>query len=138
MLRLPAIALAGLTALASLAVPAHSQESIKIGVMFPLTGPLSSQGRPERDAIKMAFDEINNTIAGRKVELLFEDSAGRPDTGLTKFKALVERDNVHLLLSELTSSIGAAVAIGAAAATGANAIGALATGAWRATRTRAP
>jgi branched-chain amino acid transport system substrate-binding protein len=39
-----------------------------------------------------------------------EDSAGRPDTGLTKTKALVERDKVNLLLSELVSSVGAAMA----------------------------
>ena len=93
-----------------LAQPAFSQEPIKIGVMFPYTGPISAQARPERDAIKQAFEEENNTIAGRKIELLYEDSAGRPDTGLTKIKALVERDKVHLLLSELVSSIGAAVA----------------------------
>ena len=108
MLRLSAIALVGLAAVAS--QPAYAQEPIKIGVMFPLTGPLSSQGGPERDAIKLAFDEANNTVAGRKIELLFADSAGRPDTGLTKIKALVERDHVHLLLSELTSSVGAALA----------------------------
>jgi branched-chain amino acid transport system substrate-binding protein len=110
MLKLSGIALAGLAAVASFTSTASAQEPIKIGVVFPLTGSISSQGRPERDAVKQAFDEENNTVAGRKVELLFEDSAGRPDTGLTKFKALVERDNVHLLLSELTSSIGAAVA----------------------------
>jgi branched-chain amino acid transport system substrate-binding protein len=102
-----ALALAGVY---SLTPPALGQELIKIGVMFPYTGPLSAQGRPERDAIKQAFEEENNTVAGRKIELLFEDSAGRPDTGLTKIKALVERDKVHLLLSELVSSIGAAIA----------------------------
>ncbi|MBX9824010.1 MAG: ABC transporter substrate-binding protein [Xanthobacteraceae bacterium] len=99
-----------LAAFGTLAQPAFSQEPIKIGVMFPYTGPISAQGRPERDAIKQAFEEENNTVAGRKIELLYEDSTGRPDTGLTKFKALVERDKVHLLLSELVSSIGAAVA----------------------------
>ncbi|MEA2982251.1 MAG: branched-chain amino acid transport system substrate-binding protein [Alphaproteobacteria bacterium] len=105
------VGLAGLgSAFGSLAQPAFGQEPIKIGVMFPLTGPISAQGRPERDAIKQAFEEENNTVAGRKIELLFEDSAGRPDTGLTKIKALVERDKVNLLLSELVSSIGAAVA----------------------------
>ena len=103
------VAIIGLT-LGSLVQPAFSQEPIKIGVMFPYTGPISAQGRPERDAIKQAFEEVNNTVAGRKIELLFEDSAGRPDTGLTKIKALVERDKVHVLLSELTSSVGAAVA----------------------------
>jgi len=100
----------GLVAFGLLIQPALSQEPIKIGVMFPYTGPISAQGGPERDAIKQAFAEENNTIAGRKVELLYEDSAGRPDTGLTKAKALVERDKVDLLLSELVSSIGAAMA----------------------------
>src|SRR3977135_235508 len=99
-----------LTALSSLLQPALSQDPIKIGVMFPYTGPISAQGRPERDAIKQAFDEENNTIAGRKIELLYEDSAGKPDTGLTKTKALVEREKVALLLSEMTSSVGAAMA----------------------------
>src|SRR5580700_9595622 len=104
------IAIVGLMALASLMQPAFSQEPIKIGVMFPLTGPVSAQGAPERDAIKQAFEEENNIVAGRKIELLYEDSLGRPDTGLTKAKALVERDKVDLLLSELVSSIGAAMA----------------------------
>jgi len=104
------VAIAGLTALGSLMQPAWSQEPIKIGVMFPLTGPVSAQGAPERDAVKQAFDEENNTVAGRKIELLYEDSAGKPDLGLTKTKAQVERDKVNLLLSELVSSVGAAMA----------------------------
>jgi branched-chain amino acid transport system substrate-binding protein len=110
MRHLSAIAAAGLMALGASMQPALAQEPIKIGVMFPLTGPISSQGVPERDAIKQAFEEENNIIAGRKIELLYEDSAGRPDTGLTKTKALVERDKVNLLLSELVSSVGAAMA----------------------------
>src|SRR5579863_607954 len=109
-MRLCAIAILGAGVLGRLVQPAYSQDPIKIGVMFPLTGPISGQGAPERDAIKQAFDEENNTIAGRKVELLYEDSEGRPDVGLTKTKALVERDKVDLLLSELVSSVGAAMA----------------------------
>lgn len=93
-----------------LAQPATSAEPIKIGVMFPTTGPLAGQGLPERNAVQLAFDEAGDTVAGRKIELLFEDSGGRPDTGLTKIKALVERDKVQLLVSELVSSVGAATA----------------------------
>src|ERR1700722_5985073 len=104
------IAILGAVVLGRLIQPAYSQDPIKIGVMFPLTGPISAQGAPERDAIKQAFDEENNTIAERKVELLYEDSAGRPDTGLTKIKALGEHDKGNLLLSEVVSSIGAAIA----------------------------
>lgn len=110
MRQLSVVIIVGFTVIGFLTGPALAQEPIKIGVMFPLTGPISGQGVPERDAIKQAFDDENNTIAGRKVELLFEDSEGRPDVGLTKTKALVERDKVDLLLSELVSSVGAAMA----------------------------
>jgi branched-chain amino acid transport system substrate-binding protein len=83
---------------------------IRIGVMFPVTGPVASNGLPTRDAVKQAFEEENYQVAGRKIELFYEDSQGRPDTGLTKIKALVERDKVHILVSELVSSVGNAVA----------------------------
>ena len=83
---------------------------IRIGVMFPVTGPVAANGLPTRDAVKQAFEEENFQVAGRKIELFFEDSQGRPDTGLTKIKALVERDKVHILVSELVSSVGNAVA----------------------------
>jgi branched-chain amino acid transport system substrate-binding protein len=110
MRQLSVVATIGLVVFGFLLKPAYSQEPIKIGVMFPLTGPVSAQGAPERDAVKQAFEEENNTVAGRKIELLYEDSVGRPDVGLTKTKALVERDKVDLLLSELVSSLGAAMA----------------------------
>jgi len=41
-------AVIGIVALGSVIQPALSQEPIKIGVMFPLTGPISAQGGPER------------------------------------------------------------------------------------------
>jgi segregation and condensation protein B len=65
----PIVLLAALVLLAA-SSPAVAQEAIRIGVMYPLTGPLASQGRPTRDAIKLAFDEAKNVVAGRKVELL--------------------------------------------------------------------
>ena len=97
--------------LGSLLQPAQSQTSpIKIGVMFPYTGPMAAMGSPERDAVTLAFDEVHNEVAGRKIDLIYEDSQAKPDTGLTKVKALVERDHVDLLLSELMSNVGAAIA----------------------------
>ena len=97
--------------LGSLIPPVHAQAPpIKIGVIFPLTGPLAGQAVPERDAIKQAFDEEGYQVAGRKIELLYEDSQAKPDVGLTKARKLVERDRVHLLLSELVSTVGNAMA----------------------------
>jgi branched-chain amino acid transport system substrate-binding protein len=101
----------GVIAASVLTFTAQAQTGpIRIGVMFPLTGPIAANGIPTRDAVKQAFEEENLQVAGRKIEVIYEDSQGRPDTGLTKIKALVERDKVHILVSELTSSVGNAVA----------------------------
>lgn len=89
--------------------PASAQQQpIKIGMVYPLTGPLAFQAAPMVNAIKQAFDEENYTVAGRKVELLIEDSQGKPDFGLTKFRKLVERDHVHLLKAELVTIVALA------------------------------
>ncbi|TPW15500.1 MAG: branched-chain amino acid transport system substrate-binding protein, partial [bacterium] len=89
--------------------PALAQQGpIKIGLVYPITGPLAFQAVPMVNATKQAFDEENYTVAGRKVELLVEDSQGKPDFGLTKFRKLVERDGVHLLKAELTTIVALA------------------------------
>jgi len=88
--------------------PASAQQPIKIGMVYPMTGPIAFQGVPMVNAVKQAFDEENYTIAGRKVELLVEDSQGKPDFGLTKFRKLVEKDGVHLLKGELTTIVALA------------------------------
>jgi branched-chain amino acid transport system substrate-binding protein len=95
-------------ATSSAAQPANAP--IKVGVMFPLTGPIAANGKASRDAVKQAFEEDGNRIAGRPVQLFYEDSQGKPDVGLTKIKALVERDHVDVLVSVVVSTVAAAVA----------------------------
>jgi branched-chain amino acid transport system substrate-binding protein len=90
---------------------AHAQGTpIRVGVAFPLTGPIAGNGQASREAIELAFAEEKNEIAGRKIELLFEDTQGKPDFGLTKIKSLVERDHVDVLVSVVVSTVAAAVA----------------------------
>jgi branched-chain amino acid transport system substrate-binding protein len=101
----------GMLSFATFVVSAAAQNPpIKIGVVYPLTGPVASQGGPARDAVKQAFDEVKYEVAGRKIELVCGDSQARPDTGLTKFKEMVEGEHVDFLLSEMASVVGAAVA----------------------------
>jgi branched-chain amino acid transport system substrate-binding protein len=107
-----AVALCSVLAVPPMARAQMPPEStpIKVGVAFPLTGPIASNGRASRDGVKLAFDEENDLVAGRKIELLFEDTQGKPDVGLTKIKSLVERDHVDLLVSVVVSTVAAAVA----------------------------
>jgi len=84
--------------------------AIRIGVAYPLTGPIATNGISSRDGAILAFEEERNQIAGRKIELLIEDTQGRPDIALTKVKAMVERDRADILVSILASTAAAAVA----------------------------
>ena len=90
-------------------LPAAAQGPLKIGALAPLTGGVAVIGTGEVNGIKLRLKQINNEIAGRKVELLVEDDAGDPTTGLTKAQKLIERDQVDVFLGPLLSHVVLAV-----------------------------
>src|SRR5262249_48064785 len=89
--------------------PAAAQGPLKIGALGPLTGAAAVIGGGEVNGIKLRLQQINNEIAGRKVELIVEDAAGDPATGLTKAQKLIERDRVDVFLGPLLSHVVLAV-----------------------------
>jgi capsular polysaccharide biosynthesis protein len=54
--------------------------------------------------------EVGHQIAGRKVEVIVEDTQGKPDVALTKLRKLVESDKVQVLAGGLLASLGAGFA----------------------------
>jgi branched-chain amino acid transport system substrate-binding protein len=84
--------------------------AVKIGLILPLTGVFTRNGREALDGTRMYLDEIGWKVAGRPIELLVEDDEGKPDVGLTKARKLVERDGVHMLKGIVSSAVGLAVA----------------------------
>src|SRR5918996_3944654 len=62
------------------------------------------------NGLTLYLDEIGHQMAGRKVELIVEDSQARPDMALTKLRKLVEHDRVHLVAGVLFGHIGYAMA----------------------------
>lgn len=70
------------------------EESIKVGVLGPLTGPVSNMGEYMERGISIAMEDIENQggIGGRRIELIYEDTkcvdlAGT-QTALNKLKEL--------------------------------------------------
>lgn len=72
----------GLAAAFLLLANAAQAESIKIGVMGPLTGPWASEGRDMERIVQLMADEINKSggINGHTIEILVEDDGGNPRT----------------------------------------------------------
>lgn len=89
---------------------AQTAAPVKIGMLVPLTGVFTRNGREALDGARMYLDEIGWKAHGRTLELLVEDTEGKPDVGLTKARKLVERDRVHMLKGIVSSAVGLAVA----------------------------
>lgn len=86
------------------------KDSIKIGVLAPQTGNTAASGQDMINAFQMYWEEHGMQSAGRPIELYVEDTAGNPDTGLTKARLLVEQRQVHFLVGGLVASVGLAIA----------------------------
>ena len=97
---------------------ARAQEEIRIGALCELSGVASTIGVPQSEGMRLAVEEINKTggilgkgpgIGGRPVKLLLEDTESKVQTGVTKAKKLVERDQVDALSGIIFSAISLAV-----------------------------
>lgn len=73
----------------------------KIGVSYGFTGAAARWSKYGRMALELAAEEINQRggIAGRKLELVFEDSATLPKNSVTSYKKLVSVDKVDAVVS---------------------------------------
>jgi branched-chain amino acid transport system substrate-binding protein len=93
------------TAAAAAALPARAQaEPIRLGLVTVKTGPLASGGIDMERALTQYLKERNDTLAGRKVELLVADGGGVPAQTRTKIQELVERDRIHLMIGPLDTA----------------------------------
>jgi branched-chain amino acid transport system substrate-binding protein len=91
--------------------PSEAQKGpIKIGFLVPQTGPLAANGKDMINGFELFFEEQKYRLAGREVKLIIEDDEGKPATGLTKARGLVEGQGVQLLTGPLSAAVGYAVA----------------------------
>lgn len=88
------------------------QGPIKIGALVPLSGPSSQGGESMRNAFELAATQINDAggVDGRQIELIFEDTGGDPQKGVTAAKKLIEQDQVWGIAGLFTSGVALAVA----------------------------
>jgi branched-chain amino acid transport system substrate-binding protein len=88
---------------------AAQQSPIKIGMIIPLTGVFSPNGRDMQNGITLALAQAGNKVAGREIQVITEDDQGVPAQSLTKARKLVELDKVDLLAGPLTANSGYAL-----------------------------
>jgi branched-chain amino acid transport system substrate-binding protein len=97
-------------ALAAGLVPAAAQQELRIGLLSPMTGFLSQTGQDMTHGFQLYLDEHNGMLGGAKVNLIIEDTQGKPDTAVTKAKKLVLQDHVDMFIGGVLASTGYALA----------------------------
>ncbi len=105
--RLSGLALAAVLLLT--AVPARAADTVKVGYLGPQTGIFAQAGKDMLDGLRMAFEQVNYQTAGRKIELVDEDTEGKPDVAQTKYRKLVAQDQINVLAGVLLVNIGYAL-----------------------------
>ena len=78
--------------------PAPKVEPVRIGVILPMTGSLADAGPKAKQGIELRFAEAGWEVAGRPIQLIYEDDGSEDTGGLEKAKKLVESDKVHMLI----------------------------------------
>jgi branched-chain amino acid transport system substrate-binding protein len=77
--------------------------TFKIGLLTVKTGPLAQGGIQMEQGILTFLAEKNNTLAGRKIELISADTGGNPAGAKTKAQEVIERDKVNVILGPLAA-----------------------------------
>ncbi|HEY2757182.1 MAG TPA: ABC transporter substrate-binding protein [Pseudolabrys sp.] len=101
----------GLLGLSAMVTAASAEDTIKIGVIQPLTGSVAYNGTTDINGSKLAADEINakGGVLGKKIELVIEDGQCKPANSVNAAEKLIQRDKVVALSGAFCSSATLAV-----------------------------
>lgn len=87
--------------------PAAEQgDTIKLGAILPITGPVSEWGESNKAVLEMFEDEVNKAggIDGKDLDIVIYDSAAKPAEAANLVRKLASQDNVVGILGPFTSS----------------------------------
>lgn len=76
------------------AMPAMAEDPIRIGAVTSVTGPASYLGEPEKNALELMVEQVNQEggVLGRPLELVLYDDATNPERARTMMQRLLTRD----------------------------------------------
>jgi len=100
---------AALSVLPSRRALSQASEPLKVGFLTVNTGPLAAGGKQQAEGAAFYLKERGGVIAGRKVEMITEDTAGNPALARTKTQELVERYKVPVMIGPLATNEALAI-----------------------------
>ena len=105
-----------------LTLPAQAADTIKIGVIYPLTGNAAPAGNSAKDAVELGVEIVNGAhpelkglplaetaglpnLGGARIEMVSADHQGNPSVGQNQTLRLITQDKVVAMLGAYHSSV---------------------------------
>ncbi|RZN30323.1 ABC transporter substrate-binding protein [Bradyrhizobium sp. Leo121] len=88
---------AGAIAAAAAVVPVRAEETVKVGLIVPMTGGQASTGKQIDNAIKLYMQQKGDTVAGKKIEIILRDDAAVPDNTKRIAQELIVNEKVNII-----------------------------------------
>ena len=89
---------------------ALAQETVKVGLILPLTGPQAASGRQMLAGARLFMAHNGDTVAGKKIELVVRDDTGVADQTRRLAQELIVNDKVAVIggfgLTPLALAVG--------------------------------
>jgi branched-chain amino acid transport system substrate-binding protein len=104
------LSIAAAAVIAAAASSAAAQDTVKIGLILPMTGPFTSTGRQVEAGVRFYMQQNGATVAGRKIEVILKDDGGVPDNSKRIAQELLVNDKVNVLAGFGLTPIALAVA----------------------------
>jgi branched-chain amino acid transport system substrate-binding protein len=83
---------------------AAAQDTIKVGMVMPMTGAVAAAGREAVDGAKLYMAQHGDTVAGKKIELIVKDDQSVPDNAKRLAQELIVNDKVSVFGAGFTPS----------------------------------
>ncbi|HRL11849.1 MAG TPA: ABC transporter substrate-binding protein [Aggregatilineales bacterium] len=84
-------------------------DEIRIGFISAFTGVFSSFGQLQQEGAILALEEVDYTVAGKTIVVIYEDDQLDNEQAVTKSKKLVEQDQIDILTGMVSGDEGLAV-----------------------------
>jgi branched-chain amino acid transport system substrate-binding protein len=85
--------------------PAMAQQTIKIGFISTFSGPQAVIGEDMRRSAELAKEHLGGKIAGKPIEIIYEDDQFKPDVGKARSEKLVQQDKVNFVTGYIWSNV---------------------------------
>ena len=90
---------------------AAAQDTVKVGMVMPLTGALAGAGKQVVAGARFYIRQHGDTVAGKKLELIVRDDATVFDVGKRLIQELIVNDKVNIIAGGITGDLLASASL---------------------------